>query len=103
MAEHRISHACILTITKHYYFLWHFMTIWGDKKIKNLLSADSFHPISSKLCGILNFFITTLVRIVETVYYFPLTVGSILKPLAGKFSEDTRKKGKGAKTGTPQD
>ncbi len=25
-------------------------------------------------------------------------IGSILKPLAGKFSENTRKKGKGAKT-----
>ncbi len=25
-------------------------------------------------------------------------IGSILNPLAGKFSEDTRKKGKGAKT-----
>ncbi len=28
-------------------------------------------------------------------------MGSILNPLAGKFSEDTRKKGKGAKTGAP--
>ncbi len=33
-------------------------------------------------------------------------IGSILNPLAGKFSEDTRKKGKhgkGAKTGAPHD
>ncbi len=31
------------------------------------------------------------------------TIGSILNPLAGKFSEDTRKKGKGAKTGASHD
>ncbi len=30
-------------------------------------------------------------------------IGSILNPLAGKFSEDTRKKGKGAKTGASHD
>ncbi len=29
--------------------------------------------------------------------------GSILNPLAGTFSEDTRKKGKGGKTGTSHD
>ncbi len=32
-----------------------------------------------------------------------LEIGSILNPLAGKVSEDTRKKGRGAKTGTPHD
>ncbi len=32
-----------------------------------------------------------------------LSIGSILNPLAGKLSEDTRKKGKGAKTGAPHD
>ncbi len=31
--------------------------------------------------------------------YTAPTIGSILNPLARKFSEDTRKKGKGAKTG----
>ncbi len=31
------------------------------------------------------------------------TIGSILNPLAGKFSEDTQKKGKGKKTGASQD
>ncbi len=30
-------------------------------------------------------------------------IGSILNPLAGKLSEDTRKKGKGAKTGASHD
>ncbi len=30
-------------------------------------------------------------------------IGSILNPLAGKFSEGTRKKGKGAKTGVSHD
>ena len=30
-------------------------------------------------------------------------IGSILNPLAGKFYEDTQKKGTGAKTGTPHD
>ena len=30
-------------------------------------------------------------------------IGSILKPLAGKFSEDTRKKGKGVKTAASHD
>ncbi len=30
-------------------------------------------------------------------------IGSILNPLTGKFSEDTRKKGKGAKTGSSHD
>ena len=30
-------------------------------------------------------------------------IGSILNPLAGKCSEDTRKKGKGAKTGASHD
>ncbi len=33
----------------------------------------------------------------------PACLGSILNPLAGKFSEDTRKKGKGAKTGASHD
>ncbi len=33
------------------------------------------------------------------MYLQDKTIGSILNPLAGKFSEDTRKKGKGAKTG----
>ena len=38
------------------------------------------------------------------VYEFCLsTIGSILNPLAANFSEDTRKKGKGAKTGAPHD
>ncbi len=32
-----------------------------------------------------------------------LPIGSILNPLAGKISEDTRKKGKGAKTGASVD
>ena len=32
-----------------------------------------------------------------------LTIGSILNPLAGKLSEDTRKEGKGAKTGASHD
>ncbi len=32
-----------------------------------------------------------------------LPIGSILNPLAGKFSEDTRKKGKGAKAGASHD
>ncbi len=31
------------------------------------------------------------------------TIGSILNPLAGKLSEDTRKKAPGAKTGASQD
>ncbi len=31
------------------------------------------------------------------------SIGSILNPLAGKFSEDTRKKGKGAITGASHD
>ena len=30
-------------------------------------------------------------------------IGSILNPLAGKFSENTRKNGTGAKTGAPHD
>ena len=30
-------------------------------------------------------------------------IESILNPLAGKYCEDTRKKGKGAKTGAPHD
>ncbi len=30
-------------------------------------------------------------------------IGSMLNPLAGKFSKDTRKKGKGAKTGASHD
>ncbi len=33
----------------------------------------------------------------------PKVIGSILHPLAEKFSEDTRKKGKGAKTGASHD
>ncbi len=32
----------------------------------------------------------------------PGGIGNILNPLAGKFSEDIRKKGKGAKTGISQ-
>ncbi len=36
-------------------------------------------------------------------YVTSLPIGSILNPLAGKFSEDTRKKGKGAKTGASHD
>ncbi len=39
----------------------------------------------------------------EFVLEVNLTMGSILNPLAGKFSEDTRKKGKGAKTGASHD
>ncbi len=31
------------------------------------------------------------------------SIGSILNPLVGKFSEDTRRNGKGAKTGVPHD
>ncbi len=38
-----------------------------------------------------------------THLYSGNTIGSILNPLAGKFSEDTRKKGKGAKTGASHD
>ena len=36
-------------------------------------------------------------------FIYLLIIGSILNPLAGKFSEDTRKKGKGAKAGAPHD
>ena len=38
-----------------------------------------------------------------TSYLVPITIGSILNPLTGKFSEDTRKKGKGTKTGASHD
>ena len=33
----------------------------------------------------------------------PNVIGSILNPLVGKFSENTRRKGKGAKTGASHD
>ena len=39
----------------------------------------------------------------RVVYLSSTPIGSILNPLAGKFSEDTRKKGKGAKTGASND
>ena len=41
--------------------------------------------------------------LLHCVLYFLKLIGSILNPLAGTFSEGTRKKGKGAKTGASHD
>ncbi len=44
-----------------------------------------------------NFKINLIIPVI--VYRGVETIGSILNPLVGKFSEDTRKNGKGAKPG----
>ena len=56
-----------------------------------------WHTTISSANGYKNILLVTRMNI------YLAEIGSILNPLVGKFSEDTRKKGKGAKTGASQD
>ncbi len=68
-----------------------------DRQLATPLKYSIFH---SKICyTLLNLFSIFLMLCSK----FPEQIGSILNPLAWGFSEDTRKTGKGAKTGASHD
>ena len=80
---------------------------------KTSISLDLVAPINQLLfelliCQVLSFennFITTYPSLFRlyVIYVMCVRIGSVLNPLAGKFFEDTRKKGKGAKTRASHD